>query len=51
MVVAVTCAENSEKQFTILSEDGSYAIRKHVFYKMLKEETEASRRGTRNHTS
>lgn len=42
MVVRVTCAANGEKQFTILSEDGSIAIRSHVLYKMLKEETEAS---------
>ena len=50
MVVAMTCGSDGAKQFTILSEQGSNAIRKHVFYKMLKEETEASRRGTRNST-
>jgi outer membrane lipoprotein-sorting protein len=50
MLVAVTCADDGAKQFSILSEEGSRSIRKHVFYKMLKEETEASRRGTRNST-
>jgi negative regulator of sigma E activity len=42
MVVRMKCAGDGEKQFTILSESGSTAIRRHVFYKMLKEETEAS---------
>jgi hypothetical protein len=46
MLVEVTCTSNGEKQFNILSEDGSSAIRKHVFYKMLKEETDASHRDT-----
>jgi hypothetical protein len=50
MLVGMTCASNGEKQFTILSEGGSSAIRNHVFYKMLKEETEASRRGTSSST-
>lgn len=50
MLVAVTCASNGEKQFNILSEDGSRAIRKHVFYKMMKEETEASRHDTSSST-
>lgn len=50
MLVGVTCSSNGEKQFNILSEEGSSAIRKHVFYKMLKEETEASQSGTRNST-
>ncbi|MBV8436808.1 MAG: hypothetical protein JOY95_04775 [Silvibacterium sp.] len=49
MLVGVTCASNGEKQFNILSEEGSSAIRNHVFYKMLKEETDASRRGTSTH--
>ena len=35
---------------TILGEEGSGAIRKQVFHKLLNEETEASRRGTRNNT-
>lgn len=48
MLVGVTCTGDGEKQFTILSEDGSRAIRKHVFHPMLKEETEASRRGASN---
>jgi len=50
MLVRVTCASDGVKQFSILSEQGSGAIRKHVFYKLLSEETEASLRGTRNST-
>ena len=50
MLVRVTCGSDGAKQFSILSEEGSGAIRKHVFYKLLNEETEASRRGTRNST-
>lgn len=50
MVVHVTCDGAGAKQFTILGEEGSGSIRKHVFHKILSEETEASRRGTRNST-
>jgi hypothetical protein len=50
MLVRVECASDGAKQFTILSEEGSGSIRKHVFQKLLSEETEASRRGTRNST-
>jgi hypothetical protein len=50
MLVGVNCTGDGVKQFTILSEEGSHGIRKHVFYKMLREETEASRRNTRNTT-
>jgi outer membrane lipoprotein-sorting protein len=50
MLVHVECASDGAKQFTIVSEEGSGAIRKHVFQKLLSEETEASRRGTRNGT-
>jgi outer membrane lipoprotein-sorting protein len=50
MLVRVECASDGAKQFTILSEEGSGSIRKHVFQKLLREETEASRRGTRNST-
>jgi outer membrane lipoprotein-sorting protein len=50
MVVHVTCDSNGAKQFTILGEEGAGSIRKHVFYKLLSEETEASRRGTRSNT-
>jgi outer membrane lipoprotein-sorting protein len=50
MLVRVACASDGVKQFTILSEDGSHSIRKHVFYKMLNEEVAASRRGTREST-
>jgi outer membrane lipoprotein-sorting protein len=50
MVVRVTCDSSGAKQFSILSEEGSGSIRKHVFHKLLSEETEASRHGTRNST-
>jgi len=50
MLVQVTCGSDGAKQFSILSEEGSGSIRKHVFYKLLQEETEASRRGTRKST-
>jgi hypothetical protein len=50
MLVHVECASDGGKQFTILSEGGSGSIRKHVFKKLLNEETEASRRGTRKDT-
>jgi hypothetical protein len=50
MLVAITCTTNNGKTFTILSEEGSSAIRKHVFYKMLQEEIEASRRDTSGST-
>jgi len=46
MRVELSCAIDGEKRFRILSEEGSSAIRKHVFYKMLREETDASRRDT-----
>jgi hypothetical protein len=47
MVVRVDCSSDGAKQFTVISEEGSSAIRKHALYKMLNEETAASRRGTR----
>ena len=50
MLVRVECDSNGAKQFTVISELGSGAIRKHLFEKLLSEETEASRRGTRNST-
>ena len=50
MLVRVDCASDGAKQFTVLSEEGSGSIRKHVFHKLLSEETEASRHGTRNST-
>jgi len=50
MTVHVTCDGNGAKQFTVLGEDGAGSIRKHVFRKLLSEETEASLRGTRNNT-
>ena len=50
MLVRVTCASDGAKQFSIVSEQGSSSIRKHVFYKLLDEEAESSRRGTRNGT-
>jgi outer membrane lipoprotein-sorting protein len=50
MLVRVASDRNGSKQFSIVSEEGSHAIRNHVFYKLLSEETEASRDGTRNGT-
>lgn len=50
MLVQVTCSSDGAKQFDVLSEEGSGSIRKHVFHKLLSEETEASRRGTRSST-
>ena len=50
MVVHVTCDSNGAKEFSIRGEEGSGSIRKHVFHKLLSEETEASRRGTRKDT-
>src|SRR5215475_9987825 len=50
MLVRVTCASDGVKQFSVLSEEGSGSIRKHVFYKLLNEEADASRRDTRNST-
>jgi hypothetical protein len=47
MLVHVDCDSNGAKQFTVISEEGSGSIRKHVFQKLLSEETEASRRGAR----
>jgi hypothetical protein len=48
MVVRLDCSPEGAKQFTILSEAGSSSIRKHVFYKMLSEESGASRRDARD---
>jgi outer membrane lipoprotein-sorting protein len=50
MLVRVTCDINGAKQFSIISEEGSNSIRKHVLHKLLNEEAEAYRRGTRNNT-
>lgn len=50
MLVQVRCDSDGGKQFDVLSEEGSGSIRRHVFHKLLSEETEASRRGTRNST-
>lgn len=47
MVVRVDCFLDGTKQFTIISEKGSIAIREHVFYQVLNEEREASQRETR----
>lgn len=44
MLVEVKCASNGEKQFNIMSEDGSSLIRKTFLYKTLAAETEASSR-------
>jgi outer membrane lipoprotein-sorting protein len=50
MLVRVSCDSSGAKEFTVVSEEGSGSIRKHVFQKLLSEETEASRRGTRKNT-
>jgi outer membrane lipoprotein-sorting protein len=50
MLVQVTCRRDGAKHFDVLSEEGSGSIRKHVFQKLLSEETEASGRGTRTGT-
>jgi len=50
LLAQVSCTSDGVKQFTILSEEGSGSIRKRVFRKMLSEEAEASRRGTREST-
>jgi len=50
MLVRVECGRDGAKRFTIVSEEGSSEIRKHVFQKLLSEESEASSRGTRNGT-
>src|SRR6201987_1159151 len=50
MLVRVSCDSAGAKRFTIVSEEGSGSIRKHVFHNLLSEETEASRRGTRAST-
>lgn len=50
MKVELTCAGDGVKEFKILSESGSFAIRSLVFHRMLKEETEASRPETRKIT-
>lgn len=50
MLVRVSCDSDGAKHFSIVSEEGSGAIRKHVLYKLLNEEAEASGRATRNST-
>lgn len=50
MLVQVNCSSDGVKKFDVVSEDGSGSIRKHVFQKLLREETDASRRGTRSGT-
>jgi hypothetical protein len=50
MVVQVSADEKGAKEFRVLSEQGSGAIRKHVFMKMLSEEAEASKHGSREST-
>ena len=48
MVVRLDCSADGAKHFTVISEQGSSSIRKHAFYKMLSEETMASRREARD---
>ena len=50
MVVQLFCDNNGAKRFTVISEQGSGAIRKHVFDKMLSEESEASKHESREST-
>jgi hypothetical protein len=50
MLVGVACARDGSEDFNILSEEGSGWIRGHIFRRLLKEETEASRRGSREST-
>jgi hypothetical protein len=50
MLVGVTCASDGSEDFNVLSEEGSGWIRGHIFRRLLKEETEASRRGTSGST-
>jgi hypothetical protein len=50
MSVEVSCARDGVKEFRIVSEEGSYPIRKLVLHRMLKEETDASRPDTRKTT-
>jgi hypothetical protein len=47
MVVRLDSSADGTKQFTIVSEQGSSSIRKHVFCKILNEEREASHRESR----
>jgi len=50
MLARLVCAADGGKQFSILHEGGSSAIRKYVFRKMLKAETDASHGETREST-
>ncbi|HTU48437.1 MAG TPA: hypothetical protein VMF91_25475 [Bryobacteraceae bacterium] len=50
MLVQLVCTSDGAKQFSILREDGSGTIRKHVFRKILEEEADASHRDTREGT-
>ncbi len=50
MLVRVSCDNSGAKEFTVVSEEGSGSLRKHVFQKLLSEEAKASRRGTRTST-
>lgn len=48
MLVRMVCTPNGDRHFKVLQENGSGAIRKHVFTKMLKEEARASSSDTRS---
>jgi hypothetical protein len=50
MLVRLVYTPDGAKQFSILHEEGSGAIRKHVLHKILEEETLASHRDTREGT-
>ena len=47
MFVRALCAPDGGKRFSILREEGSPIIRKHILHKILEEETNASFLGTR----
>lgn len=50
MIVHLDCTSDGVKRFTVISEQGSSAIRKHVLHKIVNEESDASRRDTRDGT-
>jgi hypothetical protein len=47
MNVEVMCNQDGKRSFRVLDESGSHSIRKHVFSRMLREESDASKREAR----
>src|SRR5258708_37518985 len=45
MLVRVSCDSSGARQFSILYEEGSCSVRKHIFHKMRSEENAASPHG------